>query len=111
MFNSGTYQTASIINILIPNAISRDSLSKMRNHWLIFVLAVIISICGVCPDHTIDISDNDVVTSIDDHRLHKFEEQKHIDDLIAWKDWKEQEAWKDYCKASETCKFVGLVIF
>merc|ERR1719350_1997626 len=74
----------------------------MRNNQLTFLLAVIISICGVCPDHTIDISNNDVVTSIDDHRLHKFEEQKYIDDLIAWKDWKEQEAWKEYCKASET---------
>merc|ERR1719350_1882647 len=74
----------------------------MRNSQLTFVLAVMLSMCGVCPDHTIDISNNDVVTSIDDLRLHKFEEQKHIDDLIAWKDWKEQEAWKDYCKASET---------
>merc|ERR1711997_1365970 len=74
----------------------------MRNNQLTFVLAVIISISGVCPDHSIDISDNDVITSIDDHRLHKFEEQKHIEDLIAWKDWKEQEVWKDYCKASET---------
>jgi len=99
---TGTYQTASIINILMPNSISRYSLSMMRNNQLTFVLAVMLSICGVCPDHTFDISDNDVVTSIDDHRLHKFEEQKHIEDLIAWKDWKEQEAWKDYCKASET---------
>ena len=80
----------------------------MRKNQLTFVLAVIFSICGVYADHIVDISDNDVVTSIDDHRLHKFEEQKHIEDLIEWKDWKEQEAWKDYCKASETCKFIVL---
>ena len=77
----------------------------MRGNQLIFVLAVMI--CDVSPDHNIE---NVVDTSIDGHRQHKFEEQKHIEDLIAWKDWKENEEWKEYCRTSETCKYFGVVI-
>merc|ERR1712141_710320 len=40
--------------------------------------------------------------SIGEQVQYKFEEDKHIDDLIAWKNWKEQKEWEDYCKALDT---------
>merc|ERR1719273_2531703 len=70
----------------------------MAINQLIFGLAGILSISGVSSDHNIDISNNLVDTSSEDH---KFEEEKHIGNLIAWKNWKEQKEWEDYCKTSE----------
>jgi len=70
----------------------------MGINQLIFGLAGILSISGVSSDNNIAISNNLVDTSSEDH---KFEEEKHIGNLIAWKNWKEQKEWEDYCKTSE----------
>ena len=80
----------------------------MGINQLIFGLAGILSISGVSPDHNIGITNNLVDTNIEDHNL---EEDKHIGDLIAWKNWKEQKEWEDYCKTSEACKFMRLVLW
>ena len=80
----------------------------MAINQLTFGLAGILLISGVSSDHNIDIGNDLIDTSSEDH---KFEEEKHIGNLIAWKNWKEQKEWEDYCKTSEACEFMRLIIW